>query len=173
MKRHQSRTSGSAAQAVSCGHTTRVGVDLLEVSRIARLTDRDSGCRLVFSPAELRHADSLGPQRRLEHLAGRFCAKEAVAKALGRGLGQGLTWPEIEVLADRSAEPLVVLSGGAALVAEKAGVVRVSLSISHQAGLVFCVAVAEIHQSAAGRPRRRVVPRGRAVRALRALSRRI
>jgi len=120
----------------------RVGVDLMEIARVARIAAHPAGRRIVFCAAELARAEGLGPQRRQEYLAGRFCAKEAVAKALGSGLGQGLVWRDIEVLADERGAPRVRLSGGARAVAERAGVARFDLSLSHQAGLVVCVAVA-------------------------------
>lgn len=120
----------------------RVGVDLLEIARFARIAAHPGGRRIVFSAAELAHAETLGAPRRTEYLAGRFCAKEASAKALGRGLGQGLVWHEIEVLTDAHGAPRVRLGGGALAVAERAGVERIDLSLSHHGGLVVCVAIA-------------------------------
>jgi holo-[acyl-carrier protein] synthase len=120
----------------------RIGVDLLEIDRFARIAAHPGGRRIVFSAAELARADGLGPGRRTEFLAGRFCAKEASAKALGRGLGQGLVWHEIEVLSDAHGAPRVLLGGGALAVAEQAGIGRIDLSLSHHAGLVVCVAIA-------------------------------
>ncbi|MFF9063192.1 holo-ACP synthase [Streptomyces sp. NPDC014882] len=120
----------------------RIGVDLLEIDRFARIAAHPGGRRIVFSAAELARADGLGVGRRTEFLAGRFCAKEASAKALGRGLGQGLVWHEIEVLSDAHGAPRVLLGGGALAVAEQAGIERIDVSLSHHAGLVVCVAIA-------------------------------
>ena len=120
----------------------RVGVDLLEIARFAKVAAHPAGRRIVFSAAELAHAESFGEPRREEYLAGRFCAKEASAKALGRGLGQGLVWREIEVLTDAYGAPRVRLLGGALAVAEQAGIERIDLSLSHHGGLVVCVAIA-------------------------------
>jgi holo-[acyl-carrier protein] synthase len=120
----------------------RVGVDLLEIARFAKIAAHPGGRRIVFSAAELAHAETFGAARREEYLAGRFCAKEASAKALGRGLGQGLVWREIEVLTDAHGAPRVQLGGGALAVAEQAGIERIDLSLSHHGGLVVCVAIA-------------------------------
>lgn len=121
----------------------RIGVDLLAIDdRFARIAAHPAGRRIVFSAAELSRADALGAARRTEFLAGRFCAKEASAKALGRGLGQGLVWHEIEVLGDAHGAPRVRLGGGALDVAAQAGIERIDLSLSHHAGLVVCVAIA-------------------------------
>lgn len=120
----------------------RLGVDLLDIARFARIAARPRGLRLAFTAAELAEAEDLGDQRRAEFLAGRFCAKEATAKALGRGLGQGLSWRDIEVLRDGFGAPRVVLGGGARSVAEQYGVHVVEVSLSHQGGWVVAVALA-------------------------------
>ena len=136
----------------------RLGVDLVDIARFARIAGHPGGCRLVFTRAELAHADTLGETRRREYLAGRFCAKEATAKALGCGFGQGLLWRDIEVIGDAHGKPLAALSGGAQAVATRSRVERVELSLSHQGGLVVCVAVAVAHAE------RRPCPRGTGIR---------
>lgn len=120
----------------------RLGVDLVEIARISRIAAHPGGRRLVFTAAELAHADTLGQRRATEYLAGRFCAKEAVAKVLGRGLGQGLVWHDIEVVGDRYGAPTVTLRGGARAVAAEARIDRIEVSLSHQGDLVVCVAAA-------------------------------
>jgi holo-[acyl-carrier protein] synthase len=120
----------------------RIGIDLLDMARFARIAAHPAGRRLVFTAAELVRADALGEQRRNEYLAGRFCAKEAVAKALGRGLGQGLVWHDIEVVGDANGAPVVTVRGGALAVATRERIERIQVSLSHQGGLVVCVAVA-------------------------------
>jgi holo-[acyl-carrier protein] synthase len=73
----------------------RIGIDLLDVARFGRVAAHPGGRRIVFTTAELAYADTLAGARRAEHLAGRFCAKEATAKLLGSGFGQGLVWRDI------------------------------------------------------------------------------
>lgn len=120
----------------------RIGLDLLDVSRFARIAAHPRGRRIVFTDAELVCADELGEQRRGEYLAGRFCAKEATAKVLGRGLGQGLVWRDIEILSNSYGAPEVRLSGGARDIAENERIDNIVLSLTHQSGFVACVAVA-------------------------------
>ncbi|MFG2598045.1 holo-ACP synthase [Streptomyces sp. NPDC048462] len=120
----------------------RVGLDLLSIARFERIARHPGGRRMVFRPAELVYADSLGEARRTEHLAGRFCAKEATAKALGHGLGQGLGWRDIEITRDGLGAPGARLHGRAKHLADRQGVTGVVLSLSHQDGLAVCVAVA-------------------------------
>jgi holo-[acyl-carrier protein] synthase len=120
----------------------KIGIDLVDIARFARIAAHPVGRRLVFTAAELVRADTLGGQRRSEYLAGRFCAKEAVAKALGRGLGQGLVWRDIEVVGDTYGAPAVTVRGGALEVATRERIEHIEVSLSHQGGLVVCVAVA-------------------------------
>ncbi len=68
---------------------------------------------------------------------------------LGRGFGQGLRWRDIEVTGDRWGAPSVRLSGGALSIAEDLGLTEVTLSVTHQAGLVIAVAAGVFEDSAA------------------------
>ena len=58
-----------------------VGLDLLEIDRLERALERRPGLAdRLFTEAERAYA--AGQARPAQHLAARFCAKEAVAKAL-------------------------------------------------------------------------------------------
>ncbi|MEZ4657932.1 MAG: holo-ACP synthase [Caldilineaceae bacterium] len=76
----------------------RTGVDIIELERL-RLAIERHGQRFLqraYTPDELAHCGD-----RLESLAGRFAAKEAVAKALGTGIWRnGIGWTDIEILRD-------------------------------------------------------------------------
>lgn len=119
----------------------RIGLDLLSLTRFARIAEHPQIRVALFTPAELAQADGLGRQRYIERLAGRFCAKEAVCKVLGRGFGQGLGWLDIQVTNDSWGAPQVTLSGGARCIAEQAGLREVSVTLSHSADLVIALAV--------------------------------
>lgn len=121
----------------------RIGVDLQSVSRFARIAAHPRYPGLLFTEAELAQAGGLAPERYAERLAGRFSAKEAVCKVLGRGFGQGVRRRDIEVTADAWGAPSVSLSGGARDVARAAGLRAFRLTLTHQADLVVAVALAE------------------------------
>ncbi len=101
-----------------------VGIDLLEIDRLERALERRP--RLadrLFTEAEREYA--AGSARPGQHLAARFCAKEAVAKALQM---DAWSFRDVEVLAG-DGPPEVRLSGAAADRAAELGVeVRVSLT---------------------------------------------
>lgn len=119
----------------------RVGVDLVSVERVERLLGRYEHARTrLFTERELAACE--GRRRAGEHLAARFAAKEAVFKLLGRGIGDGLRWHDVEVLSDERGKPAATLSGRAAEWAEQAGVRSLGLSLSHDAGLAMAQATA-------------------------------
>lgn len=133
----------------------RIGVDLLSISRFSRIAEHPRYRSILFTEAELAQAQHLGPERLAERLAGRFCAKEATCKVLGRGFGQGLRWRDIEVTSDRWGAPSVMLTGGARRMAVEAGLGEISVTLTHQADLVVAVAVA-VPAAPAGTARRRL-----------------
>jgi len=103
------------------------GVDLIEIARIEEVIARHGKHYLerIYTPAELEQCG-----KRAESLAGRFAAKEAVAKALGCGIGD-VAWKEIEVLGDEQNAPVLSLHGMAEQKAQELGLTTWSVSISH------------------------------------------
>src|SRR5687768_13787420 len=110
--------NGAAFQWRDLMSVVGLGLDLVEVSRIRALLEK-SGDRFkerVFTATEVRYCDSCADGAM--HYAARFAAKEAVAKALGTGFTNGVTWQDIEVLRSEGGVPSVRLHGSAAQVAE-------------------------------------------------------
>jgi holo-[acyl-carrier protein] synthase len=112
-----------------------VGLDLLEIERLARALERRPGlARRLFTDGELAYARSRA--RPGQHLAARFCAKEAVTKALGLAV---MRPREVEVLSGGGGVELR-LHGAARARAELLGV-EVAISLTHSQGLAGAVAV--------------------------------
>ena len=105
----------------------RTGIDLIEIDRIAEMVSRHGKHYLdrIYTPAELELCG-----KRAESLAGRFAAKEAVAKALGCGIGD-VAWKEIEILGDDQNAPVLQLHGDAAKRADELRLANWSISLSH------------------------------------------
>lgn len=116
----------------------RTGVDLIEIARIEEVVSRHGKHYLerIFTPAEIELCG-----KRTESLAGRFAAKEAVAKALGCGIGD-VEWKEIEILGDAQKAPVLRLYGRAQQKADELGLTNWSVSISHDQSQVIAFAVA-------------------------------
>ena len=116
--------------------SVRVGTDLIEIERIRRSLARYARFReRCFTEAERAYCDS--KPNPPQHYAARFAGKEAVGKALG--VGVHFTWREIGI-AGRP-KPGVRLSGWTASVAERLGVGRIELSMTHSRELAAAIAV--------------------------------
>jgi len=104
-----------------------VGVDIVEIERIAKALER-FGYRFlarIYTPAEIDHC-----RGRVAEIAARFAAKEAISKALGTGI-HGLTWQEMEILPDPLGQPQVYLHGSALERAHALGLTDFAISLSH------------------------------------------
>jgi holo-[acyl-carrier protein] synthase len=117
----------------------RAGVDMIEVERIVEAILRygDRFFDRFFTEQELIDANG-----RATALAARFAAKEAVAKALGTGIGE-VGWLEIEILTGPRREPILRLHGDAQRVARELGLTRwaISLSDTHEHAVAVAVAL--------------------------------
>jgi len=112
-----------------------VGLDLLEIGRLERaLARRPRLAERVFTAEELDYARARG--RPAVHLAARFCAKEAVAKALGL---PGWSFRDVEVVAT-AGPPEVRLRGAAARRARELGAAPV-VSLTHAREMAGAIAV--------------------------------
>ena len=113
-----------------------VGIDLLEIERLERALERRPRlAERLFTEAERAYA--AGRARPGQHLAARFCAKEAVAKALGL---EAWSFREVEVLS-AGRRPTVRLFGAAAARATALRV-RVEVSLTHTRRDAAAVAIA-------------------------------
>lgn len=111
-----------------------IGTDLVVVERFAAALERQPGlaARLLTDGERTRSAESQ---------AGRFAAKEALAKALGSP--GGLRWLDCEVVVDEHGRPRFELRGTVAALAGRLGVRTTHLSISHDGGFATATVVCE------------------------------
>ena len=115
---------------------TSVGIDLLEIERLERaLARRPTLAARLFTDGERAYAATRA--RPAMHLAARFCAKEAVAKALQL---REWSWRDVEVLGGGDEPPSVRLTGAAERRATELGG-TVSVSLTHTRGMAAAVAV--------------------------------
>jgi holo-[acyl-carrier protein] synthase len=117
-----------------------VGIDVVPVARFAESLERTPGLAdRLFTPAERR--THLGIPRTAESLAGRFAAKEALAKALGAPAG--MLWIDAEVIVEDTGQPRLQVTGTVAARAAVLGVRSWHVSLSHDGGIASAVVVAE------------------------------
>lgn len=124
-----------------------VGVDIVEISRVARVVGRhaEGMQRRVYTELEWRQC-----HKSIASLAGRFAAKEAVMKSLGVG---GMAFRDIEIARLPSGKPEVRLYGRMQRRAKRLGVTAIHVSISHSRDNAVAVALAESGPSDRPEPR--------------------
>ena len=110
-----------------------IGIDVCPVERFASAAARERLLARLFTPAE---RDSS-----MNRMAGRFAAKEALAKALGAPAG--LSWHDVEVRKDDLGKPYFHYTGTVADRVAALGIATVHLSITHDAGIAAAVVVCE------------------------------
>ena len=125
------------------------GIDLVDCPRIEKMV-QDHGERFinrVFTAAEQAYAEA--NKDRIEKLAGRFAAKEAILKLMGTGWRGKIAWTDIEVINNKAGQPEVNLCGEVKKIAERLGIKNISVSITHTANFAIAsaVALAEANES--------------------------
>lgn len=119
------------------------GVDVVDVDRIEGMLGRQ-GDRLLarlLTSTERTQCTGRSAAHLSRYVAGRVAAKEAVRKTFG-GQSSGVGWREIEIRRGEAGEPLTVLTGRADEAFRLAGLNRIHLSITHDAGVAVAVALA-------------------------------
>ena len=121
-----------------------LGIDLVEIDRIARLVEvrGDHAVLRLFTEGEAAYARAQSLPAR--HFAARFAAKEAAYKALaGTEHARGIGWRDIEVVVEWDGRPTLRLHGRAAERAAELGVTRAHLSLTHADHTAAAVVVLE------------------------------
>lgn len=123
---------------MSCECVLGIGVDMIEIRRFQRIAAvaPSGAARRLYTAEELLDERIDRP----EYLASRFAAKEAVMKALGRGMGS-IVFTDIEIYQDEYGQPRVRLFGTARARADSIGVRTVLLSLTHSDEMACAFAV--------------------------------
>ncbi|PSQ38153.1 holo-[acyl-carrier-protein] synthase [Halobacteriales archaeon SW_5_70_135] len=118
--------------------TVTCGTDLVAVDRVGDLVERfgDSFLERTYTEREVAYCRSRAVPA--QHLAARWAAKEAAAKALP---GENLVHGDVEVTRD-GGRPRLVLHGRAAAAA---GDAETAVSLSHDATLGLATAQVVVH----------------------------
>ena len=118
-----------------------IGTDIVNVRRIEQSVGRhgERFVNRILNPTEVVQWNQR--KRDLSFLAKRFAAKEAILKALGTGIGRGVSFQNIVISNDSKGVPLVSVSKGALKALEATGASRVLLSISDEKEYAIAFAV--------------------------------
>ena len=118
-----------------------VGIDAVDLARFRTvLARRPTLAGRVFTDAERAYAARAADP--VPRLAARFAAKEAAMKALRVGIG-AVRFADLEVVRAGDGAPTLSVSGGAGELADRAGVSRWHLSLTHSELVAVASVVAE------------------------------
>jgi len=118
------------------------GTDIIEVSRIKSVMERDIGFReKIFTPAEIQYCES--KKNKHQHYAARFSAKESLLKAIGTGWRYGIRFADIEVYHDELGKPFIRLFGKAEELANREKFTEIHLSLSHIKEIASAIVIIE------------------------------
>ena len=106
------------------------GIDLVEIERFQKALERygEKFLSKIYTDCERNYCKDRRNSH--EHLAARFCAKEAVRKAFGNH-SSSLRWRDVEVENDRGGKPVIKLFGKARVLAGSIGIKEILVTISH------------------------------------------
>lgn len=130
-----------------------VGTDIVEIARLQESVEKsDSMAKRILTPNEykdyllLTNLPTIRPRQKMQaeatevtiissqarFLAKRFAAKEAAVKAVGNGIGNGVSWQQIEVAHHTTGQPYLCVNGHLKLLFQQKGVEHTHLSISDE-----------------------------------------
>ncbi|MCP4878574.1 MAG: holo-ACP synthase [Gammaproteobacteria bacterium] len=120
-----------------------IGVDIAEIARIERLSLRfgERFARRILTDDELAVCGSR--RNANSYLATRFAAKEAVAKALGTGIGEQLSFHSIQIDNDAQGKPLLSFLGDAVDLISRLEISNATISLSDEKHYVVAMVVLE------------------------------
>ena len=120
-----------------------IGTDLVEIARIERLYQKHPQAfpQRVLSLQEL--ADFAHHAQPFHFLAKRWAAKEAIAKALGTGFRQGVSFTDMTISHTEQGQPIVLLAGITAEIAQQRHIHHWSVSLSDEKHYALAFVVAE------------------------------
>lgn len=109
-----------------------LGTDIVELARIEETVGRlgDKFARRILDDTEFEFYQQ--SPRHINFLGKRFAVKEAAAKALGSGIGRGVSWQHIHVRNRDNGEPYLELSAGAEECMRRLGGTRCHVSLSDE-----------------------------------------
>jgi len=117
----------------------RNGVDIIEVDRLEKI---NPGIRVRFIDRVYTKTEKEICGNNYACLAGRFAAKEAVAKVLGTGIGE-IRWKDIEILRGEEGQPIIKLHAKAKTKEIELEIQQWAISISHSRTLAIAFVIAQ------------------------------
>jgi holo-[acyl-carrier protein] synthase len=114
-----------------------IGVDIAEVNRFDRLSQDVPKMSKIFTLNEIKYFEKFAEKS--THIAGAFCAKEAVVKALKLGFGDKLSPKDVEILHEDSGAPFVSTNNEKLQKQLSGRTLKISISHSKTQAIAVCI----------------------------------
>lgn len=122
-----------------------IGTDICNPKRIEKVYKKfgTKFLKRIFTPAEIDEINNLSKNKKnfFQRIAARFAAKEAVAKVLGTGIGEHLSFQDFSIQRDVKGVPRVLLNERSQKLLESLNLNEIKLSISHEENLAIAFAL--------------------------------
>lgn len=119
-----------------------LGTDIVEIVRISNaVASSDRFAKRVLTDKELNIYKNSPDAAR--YLAKRWAAKEAAAKALGVGIGRGISFQHFETSNDELGAPILELTSTALELAKSKGITQCHISISDEQHYAMATVILE------------------------------
>lgn len=120
-----------------------IGIDVIEVKRVKEALDRfgDRMLNRLFTKPEIEYCSA--KKNSSLHFAGRFAAKEAAFKAMGKGWGGEISWKDVEITNLQSGAPQITFYGKALELTTSQKITGAFVSISHIDQIATAVVILE------------------------------
>jgi holo-[acyl-carrier protein] synthase len=118
-----------------------IGTDIVAIARIEAVLERQGHrfAERILHPEEMLEFSAHAQPARF--LSKRFAVKEAASKALGTGIGQGVSWRDFKIEHTELGAPVLLLFGEAAALAEQSNVTQQHVSLADEQDTVVAFVV--------------------------------
>jgi holo-[acyl-carrier protein] synthase len=119
-----------------------IGTDIVEIARIEKAIQNSErfAVRLL---TEFEYGEFTKSKQASRYLAKKFAAKEAFVKAMGTGIGNGISWQMIQIEHDVLGKPFVTLLAEAQNFVDKNAISAWHISISDEQNYATATAIIE------------------------------
>ena len=120
-----------------------IGTDIVEIKRIETMTSLDKFASKILSHNEKEFYDSLTNQKQIVYISKQFAAKEAIAKAIGTGIGNDTHFKNIEILRDKNGAPIFNALNKLEKIISDLGITKTHVSLADERDYAIAIAVLE------------------------------
>ena len=120
-----------------------IGTDIVKVSRFDEMQSLESFAKKCLSIEELLIFKKLQGLKQPRYLAKQFCMKEAISKALGTGIRNEVTLPNMTIVRDDLGKPIFTANNDLEIKMNNLGISKTHVSLADEKNYVVAFAILE------------------------------